>query len=154
MKKFKADVKNECRHMYVFDGKSALEISKHFAGTPTHQTISNWIKRGQWDEERRMHENDMFEKASPKGLAQKILDKINTILSLDNASFTTKDADSLAKLQAALRNITDKRYQIPMMYQLLTDFMNFLARRYPDLLTDDLMSAVRAFKEEIKESLE
>lgn len=152
MKSYDNDQFVEIKRLYVIDGKSALEISKIYQKKPTAQTILNWAKKFDWDTEKEKAIQDKFDAISPKNLASKILEQISAIVNKDG--FTPKDADALAKLQSALQKVTDKNYQLPVMYQVLTDFLEFIRINYPLLLTDDLIKAVRDFKNEIKAKLE
>jgi hypothetical protein len=154
MKGYTSKIINTAKKMYVQDGKSANDISEHFKNKPTAQTILNWVKKEEWDKLRAEHRNREYEKLSPKALAEKILEKINNILNIDSAQFSTKDADSLAKLQSALGKITARKYQLPMMFQLLTDLINFLNNNYPHLVTDDFIRAIRDFKEWLKNEVD
>lgn len=154
MKGYKPETIVECKRMFVQEGLSALEISKHFHKMPTAQTILNWAKKEGWEEEKKNFRDSQYEKLSPRGIAEKILEKIDRILQIDSKQFTTKDADSLAKLQAALQRITDRKYQLPMLFQLLTDFIEFLKGNYSHLITPDFVKAIREFKEKLKDTMQ
>lgn len=154
MKPFPPDVKAKIRFLYVDEGKSALDISKKYKGNPSAQTISLWAKQNGWNQERTEHTHEEYEKLSPQNLATKILKHIAHILDKKTARFTTKDADALAKLRVAMEKITDKKYQIPMMYELLTNEVDFLNKNYPQFVTEEFLNAIRHFKNELKANLE
>lgn len=147
--------------MFVQEGKSALEIAKLLEG-PSHQTISNWAKKRPavtrsrnaeqcttWIEEKATFQHNMYANMSPASQAQKILEKINAILGIDGKSFTTKDADALAKLSKLMENITDKKYQVPMMFEILTRLVGFLKTNYATIVNETFLNAVRHFKNDI-----
>lgn len=145
--RYKAETVARAKQMYIVEGMSAKEISKHFHSQPTHQTISNWVGKYKWNEERADYEAALYENLAPQQTAQKILNKINALVSKDDRSFTTKDADSLMKLQKSLTSLIDKKYQIPIMFKLLTEFLNYIQKHYQSLVSDDLVQAARDFKE-------
>jgi transposase len=154
MKPFSPEIKAKIRFLYVDEGKSALAISKKYKGNPSAQTISLWAKINGWDKERTERTHDEYEKLSPQHLANKILKHIGNILDKKGKSFTTKDADALAKLRVSMEKITDKKYQIPMMYELLTNMIDFLNKNYKQFITDEFLNAIRHFKNELKADLE
>jgi len=154
MKGYNPNIKVQAKKMYVQEGKSANEISKNFNGKPTAQTVLNWVTKEKWDVLKSDYQNKQYEKLSPKSMAEKILSKIDKLLSVSTDEFTTKDADALAKLQKSLANITDSKQQLPIMFELLTDFVNFLENKHPELLTPDLVDAIGEFSTELKKRLE
>lgn len=150
---YKPEILIDCKRLFIQEGLSALEISKRFNGKPSHQTIINWSKKEGWENERKNFQNSQYEKLSPKSLAEKILKKIELVLETPDKKFTTKDADALAKLQSSLVKITDSKYQIPALYQALTEFVKFLKHNYPQLLTTELLNAIRHFKNSLQDQL-
>ena len=151
--------KAECKLMFIQQGKSAWEISKHFGGKPSVQTILNWTKKKNsddltWEAEKEQFEQHSYEKLSPQNLAEKILKRIEMILLESPKSFTTKDADALAKLQKVMEKLIDKKFQIPTMYHVLTRLLEFLSLHYKTLLCPELINAVRHFKNVLKEEME
>ena len=154
MKGYNPKIQNTAKKMYIEDGKSAVEIAKHFKGKPTAQTILNWASKENWEQLKLDFRNRQYEKLSPKTLAEKILSKIEKLVSIENDQFTTKDADALAKLQKSLSNLTDSKQQLPAMFQMLTDFGNFLKEKYPSLLTPELIRAIKEFSKAIILQLE
>jgi hypothetical protein len=154
VKPFSPDLKAKIRFMYVDEGKSALEISKKFHGNPSAQTIALWAKKNGWNNEKNEHEHNEYERLSPQSLANKILQRIAHILNKKVSSFTTRDADALAKLRITMEKITDKKYQIPLMYELLTSLIDFLNMNYPVFITEEFLNAIRHFKNDLKADLE
>lgn len=158
-KRYHLDTRLEARRLYVREGKSEVDIAKNFDNKPNATTVRNWIKEKNpegksWEDERREYENDQYEKISPKNIASKILKRIEHIL--DKEKFNNKDADALAKLQKTLSQLVETKYQIPAMYQMLTDFMIYLKSQseYQKLITAELIEAVKDFRTEIRKKLE
>jgi hypothetical protein len=154
MKPFSPDTIAKIKALYVNEGKSALDISKKCHGQPSSQTISGWVKKYDWNKLRDEYLNEKYEELSPQNIAQKILQKIHHLLNQDVKKFTTKDADALAKLRVSMEKLTDKKYQIPMMYEVLTQFIEFLTGNYPQYVNDEFLNVVRHFKNELKSNLE
>ncbi len=159
MSRFSPKQRMEIKLMFVQQGKSALEISKHFGSKPSVQTIINWSKKKNsegvsWEDEREQFEVEEYESLSPQSQAKKILRKINVVLSKSDRSFTTKDADALSKLQKSMEKLIDKKFQIPTMFKLLTHFLEFLSANYKNLVTAELINATRHFKNVLKEEME
>lgn len=140
--------------MYVQQGKSAVEIARELNG-PTHQTITNWANRQRkapngkltsWVIERAEFSEAEYARLSPAAQAQKIMAQMNMIISKPPSSFTTKDADALAKMQKLLSEVTAAKYQVPMMFEVLTDFVGFLKLHYPEQLSEPFNNALLHFK--------
>jgi len=147
-------------HKEFVEGKPATVISKEFRNKPTAQQILNWAhakdrETGKnWFDEKRDYELEQYEGLSPQTQAQKILKKIDRLISKSDKSFTTKDADALSKLQKLMEKLIDKKFQLPTMYHLLTRFMEFISLHYKKLLTKELINAIRHFKNSLKEEFE
>jgi len=142
--------KAQIKLLYI-QGSSALNISNQFGGAPSPQTITNWANTPDsdglsWLDQRNSFAQKEYEKLSPQSQAQKILERINLLLQKSPEKFTTKDADALAKLQKVMEKLVDKRYHLPVMFNLLTDFLNFLKINYPLLITPELINSVRHYK--------
>jgi len=130
---------------------SFIQISELFQGRPTHQIIALWAKKGNWKKERQDYEQRYYEKISPNVVAQNLYEKIAVILARKN--FSSKDADALAKLHKTLGVIINPSYQLPIMYQVLKEYIDFMKRNYPKLITDELINSIRHFKNELRERL-
>ena len=147
-------------HKEFVEGKPAKVISEEYDGKPTAQCILNWahkkdkVTKKNWFDEKRDYEIEQYEGLSPQTQAQKILKKIDRIISKSDKSFTTKDADALSKLQKLMEKLIDKKFQLPTMYHLLTRFMEFLSLHYKNLLTKEMINAIRHFKNKLKEEFE
>ena len=149
------------KFMFINKAMSALEISKEFNGKPSPQCILNWSRlvnsEGKtWELEREEYEQHQYEKLSPQSQAEKILLRIELMLNKPLKGFTTKDADALSKLQKVMEKLSDKKFQVPTMYYVLTRFGEFLAVNYKDLLKPEsgLTNAIRHFKNVLKEEFE
>lgn len=156
--RYSPEVRAEIKKLFVIEGKSPITIAVIYKEHPTMQSISNWAKvknrEGKtWYDEREDYELYYYETLSPKNLASKIMGKIDSVLSKPDAEFNVKDADALSKLRVSLEKITDRRYQIPMMYELLKDLTAFLREHYPELVDEPFINAVRHFKNTLKERL-
>lgn len=160
MKVYKVQVRAEIHRLFVQEGLSAKEIARRFKGKPSAQTVSNWASEKRkdgsltWNEERDDLERQAYENMSPEAQAQKILKRINFILNKDITKFNTKEADALAKLQKLMERVIDKKYQIPMMFELLTKFTEFLKDNYQELLSDEMLNAIKHFKNYKRKQLE
>lgn len=154
MANFSVDVYNRCKRMFVEDNKSCSEISRELGdGAPHHNTILRWSKKVDprtgktWEDERLDYQHSEYENASPKAMAQKIVDKINGIL--ESEDFVVgRDSDALWKLQKAFEKLVDKKHQLTIMFDMLSDLMVFIKNYYPGLFSDELINAIRQFKNE------
>lgn len=150
-KAYKAHIWHECRKFYVYDDLTAEEISEIFNGNPTASAIRYHIKNEKWDDEKKRVQEVNYSKISPAAMANKVLEKIYGILSSDE--FSTKDADKLAKLQATLSKLLDSKYQIPMLYQMLTGFTVFVKENHPKAFSRELIDAARDYKNHMLKEL-
>lgn len=155
-KHFDTEIRIEARRQFVHEEKGPHEIAKHFKNRPSANTIMKWAKEKNaegknWYDERAAREQDEYEKISPSNIAAKILAQIHGLLA--KPDFTHVHADAIAKLQKNLEKITDARYQVPVMYQLMTDFVSFTRQNYPKLITKEFTEAVRDFRTEIRKKL-
>lgn len=155
-KHFDKEIRLEARRQFVHEEKGPHEIAKHFKQRPSANTIMKWAKEKDaegkdWYDERRALEQTEYEKISPSSIASKILAQIHQLL--DEPKFSHVHADAIAKLQKNLEKITDARYQVPVMYQLMTDFVNHTRQNFPKLITKEFAEAVRDFRTEIRKKL-
>lgn len=155
-KHFDKEIRLEARRQFVHEEKGPHEIAKHFKQRPSANTIMKWAKEKNpegkdWYDQRQALEEDEYEKISPSSLVKKILNKIHKFY--EKADFSHIDADAIAKLQKQLEKIDDPRYQIPVMYQLMTDFVNYTRQNYPNLITQEFAEAIRDFRTEIRKKL-
>jgi len=151
MPNYGTDTKILCRMLYVQQRKNPNQIARQFHNRPNANTITNWAIKGNWDRQRQEWEDAEYEKISPQALATRVIKRI--IQTLDDPDFNNKSADALAKLQKTLEKIVDIRYQIPIMYQLLTDLVEFLQANHKKLISVQLIDAIRDFRNEIRRRL-
>lgn len=149
-KRYDAHTYNEAKRLFVEEEKSPREISLAFSGRPSWQTVQKWThdldsEGRDWKELREEFRNTNYENISPQQQAKKILEKINEILHNED-KWDVKHADALSKLQKTFEKIVDVKYQIPVMFQLLTDLLKYLKKYYPEFVTEDFLSAIRDFK--------
>jgi hypothetical protein len=155
-KHYDMGVRLEIRRLFVQEEKEPHEIANIFDRRPSANTIMKWAKEKNgdeknWYDQRRERENDEYERISPKSIASKILNRIDEILRKEK--FGNADADALAKLQKSLEKIADVRYQIPVMYQLLREYTDFVKSNYRDLICERFVESIKDFRTEIRKKL-
>lgn len=152
------EIKAKCKDMLVREGLNVETISQRMKGRPHQNSIRKWARKKEngktWYDLRNEYQDMLYENLSPQSQAEKILQRINFVLQKDLSQFSTADADSLAKLQKMMERVVDKKFQIPMLYELLTKLIEFLKSNYKELVTKELINAVRHFKNELKNELE
>jgi hypothetical protein len=147
------DTYNRAHIEFVEKGYSPRKISDEMGGSPHHQTIRQWAKKPNkktgkdWYDEREELRQKKYESSSPQAITLKILDKINDLLKVEN--FTPKDADALAKLQSSLNKIVDRKFQIPVMFDMLENLVRFARNRHPKVCDDDFIIMIREFKNDL-----
>jgi hypothetical protein len=156
--KIKDTVKIQARIMFIEQGMKIEDISKHLGGQPCTSTIGNWTnekdKEGKtWKDHRQVHLDNMYLQMSPGAMADNIFDRIKKML-LDKDMDSSKFADALHKMNLSIAGIVDPKLQIPVMYQLLEDQVEFARLHYPDFFKDDFREFVIAFKNHIRARLE
>lgn len=152
-------IRAEVKQLFVKEGWNYFKIAAKYHFHPAHNTIELWAKKEQsngltWLLEKEQYENLVYENLSPQALAEKILQRIHFILQKDVTQFSDKDSDSFSKLMKGMERLVDKKFQIPMLYEMLTKFVDFLKDNYKGLVTEELINAVRHFKNELKSELE
>jgi hypothetical protein len=65
-----------------------------------------------------------------------------------------KTADKIAKLSATMRKITDPKHQIHIMYQMLTDQVNFTRKYHEKVATKEYFEMIKAFKNYLRDRIE
>jgi len=149
---------NRVKRMYVEEGLGGETITAELQGAITKNTVRNWARKvdpvtgKSWKDLRREVRDRNYEKVSPAAMANRILNRIHEILY--KQGFTNSDADALAKLQRSLERLTDKRFQIPVMFQFLEDQVKFMRKNYGHLMTEEYLTAIRHFKNELRARLE
>jgi hypothetical protein len=158
--RYNSDIKAEARLLFVENELSFEKISEYFNGTPTAQCIQQWAtkpdkKSGKsWKDERREKADGKYLNLSPQAQANKIMERINFLLESPVESWDPRQADALAKTQKTLEKLVDKKFQIPMMFELLRLLVEFLKMHYPEFITPEFLNALRHFKNDKKKKLE
>lgn len=151
------EVMAEVKRLFVVEKKSPRQIAALFNGKPCENSISGWSKKRDkktgknWQDELEEYQQAEFERIAPPNLVRDIVQRIQKILSSEENDI--KAADALAKMQKALERLSDPSAQVPAMYHLLTEFMEFVRENYRDLITDRLVEAVRNFRTVIRRRL-
>ena len=141
----------------VVEGEAFKVIAKDYNNKPTPQQISNWANKKDpktgltWLDEAYEYETDQYESLSGKNQANKIMKKIDRIISKSDKSFTTKDADALAKLQRLMERVIDRKFQLPTMLYFAKRRLEFLKAHYKELVSEELINAERHFSKEMQE---
>ncbi len=157
-KVFDDQLYNRVKRMYVEEGLGGETISRELDGQVSMNTVRNWARKKDpdtgksWRDLRREIRDQNYEKVSPQAMANRILSRIHEIL--NKTGFTNSDADALWKLQKNLERLTDKRFQIPVMFQFLEDQVKFMRKNYGHLMTEEYLTAIRHFKNELRVRLE
>lgn len=144
----------EIRRLYVEEGRGATEISKIYSGKPTRRAIVRRAAQPDeysktWKDYRVAHaEEQMLARTGSQSLMVKILSQIDRLVSDEH--FDASKADQLSKLTKTFREIVDDRYHIQVFFTFAHDFVGYLAQHYPELLTAELLDAIRDFKGFVK----
>lgn len=159
MKKYTDEFIEKCRFSFVEKGKSLSDISFENGGNPKPTTLLIWAlkknKSGRdWFDEREIKDTILYDRISPKEISKKIYLKMAIIIGKDDEQFSATDAKILTELQKSLEKITDLKYHLAAIYQVLTDLMKFIKTEYPKTLTPNLIEAIKSYKNLIKEELE
>ncbi len=154
---YPTDTVVEAKRLFIQQGRTPAEIAALLGEDgPVAQTVSNWASAedadGQtWYDLRAARAERLYQDTSPQSIARKLMEQIAAILHAP--VFDTKKADALSKLTTVLRRITDARYQLSALYQALSDFALYLKEHHPDLLTPELIGALRGYKNELRRRL-
>mgnify|MGYP001277049749 CR=1 FL=1 len=156
MKVYKPQLRAEIKKLFVDDGLPAYEISKLFDGHPSTQTVLNWAERFGWYKDRQDLEVKAYEALTPQSIQHKLLQKINYVLNKDLSELNTKDADSIIKFIKSMKELLNKDFQLPMMYQVLADLIEFINKNYPEFMqqNESFIEIIKHFKNELLERSE
>jgi len=158
LKVYTTATKNEAKLLYIEKEMTFNGISNYFGGKPSKQTIKNWSdkkdKYGKtWGDYRAERAEHKYVELSPQNMASKILEKLWSLLN-DPAIDPGKLPDALAKMQKGLKDLTDPKYQIPVMYQMLQDYILYCKKQHHELVTEEFLESVRAYKNHIRARLD
>ena len=152
MRQYGPKIRARAKQLYVQEGKSPREIvgvleEENFQEVPSWQTVDNWRRKKDrtdktWMDYREDEKARQYEMVSEENLARKILQKIYDRLGNDN----DKMPDDMAKLAATMRKIVDPKFQIHIMYSMLTDQVKYAKKYFPDLANERYLEMVRDFK--------
>jgi hypothetical protein len=153
---YKPQLRAEVKKLFVDDGLPAYEISKLYAGHPSTQTVLNWADRFSWYKDRQDLEVKAYEALTPQSIQQKFLQKVNFILNKDLSELKSKDADAIIKFIKSMKELLNKDFQLPMMYQVLTDLLEFIHKNYPEFMkvNENFLIIIQHFKNELLERSE
>ena len=148
-KRFPPEVIAQSKRFFVYEGWGFEKISDFFDGSPHSKTLSNWSEDPDpdgktWHQLREEYIESIIHSVTPEQIQQKYFERIYTIL--NDPNFSTKDSDSLAKLQKNFSQITDPTRHLPVMYSVLTQLVEFIRKYYPDQINKDFLKAVTEFK--------
>jgi uncharacterized protein Usg len=153
---YSSHVRAEAKRLFVNQDYTFAQIERALAPDgPVAQTINNWAQQADgngktWHDLRDERRERLFRETSPEQMAAKLMQRMDTALDKPG----TKGADELAKYAAVFQDIVDPRYQLSMVFQVLTDFVQFCQDEHPDLIAEgDLTDAARRFKDRERERL-
>ncbi len=155
---YPASTRNEAKHLFVEKEMTFKAICAYFGGKPAHQTISNWShakdkQQKTWFDYREERSEQRYLQMSPQNMASKILEKIWLLMN-DSTVDVSKLGDALSKYQKSLDKLTNIEYQIPVMYHMLQDYVLYCKSNHTDLVDEDFLESVRAYKNHIRARLE
>ena len=151
---YKAATYNLAKQIFVEEGKTPRDIADHFGNKPTHSTVGRWAKAPDrngksWYDYRDEYRNNQYEQLSTQDMVQKIFNEIRRALNADKV-----DADQLVKLTKSLERLAEPKFHIHIMFQMLTELLDFIKAHYQDLATEQMASAIGDFKNHLRNRLE
>lgn len=155
---YNSEIKAEARQLFVEKELSATAVSKYFGGKPSVQCVLNWAlkkdKHGKsWYDYRDERAEQKMLQMSPTNMANKVLEKLWSMLNDPNIE-TAKLPDALWKALKGMERLTGPELQIPVMYHMLQDLILFGKKTQPQLITEEFLELLRAYKNHIKGRLE
>ncbi len=160
-KTYSAKTWNIIKKLFVEEGHTAADISRMRDNYPTHQAISARAKRKNpktgmsWHDERQERIEAHYNSIAPQKQVTLALSKITQLLSKKN--LTTKDFDALSKVHKFLKDLTDWKYHVPMIYQVLSSYTEYVREHYPNLFTETdgtFEVSLLHFKNHLRQQLE
>lgn len=143
---------DQIERLYVADGRSPGEISKIFSGKPSKTAIHTKSQKADdngrtWDDKRAEFRAELqMIGLGPGSVIMKIMRRMEELLDSDN--FGSKETDGLVKLAKMFETMFDERYHTHMVYYVLNGFVRHLKDHHEGVLSEDLVAAVRDFKNE------
>jgi hypothetical protein len=156
MGSYPEEIYYEIKKLFIRENKTATEISGIYNKKPPEQTISLWAKQKDkkgktWYDLRMEFRDKQYAEVSPKSLANKILQRINEIM---NEDWTDKTADQLVKLQSSLEKLTSAKYQVPVMYYMLSEYVDYMRKYHKKMVSKKFLETIRDFKNYLRSRLE
>jgi len=155
-KKHSDHIKNVCKMMIVQRHMDAAAVSRELGGKPSAKTIERWMytkaTRGQnkgknWIDLRDEQTTNEYELLTPETLAFRIMEDIKALYQNPDLS-PERRADALVKLYKPMEKLLEPKLRVNALFATLKDFVDFLHRNHPDLISDELMNAIREYKDE------
>lgn len=149
-KRYHPEIIANCKQLYVYENWSPRKISAFYDGSPHWQTIINWSEEPHpetgktWDQERQDYIDSIVHQITPQKIQQLYMQRIYETLS--DPKFGQGHSDSLRKLQKDFREMTDPGNQIPVVYAMLTELVDYLKQYHDEQLTPQLLDAIRDYK--------
>ena len=144
-KNYSESMRLKCQLLYIEESKTPRSIALLMNGKPSWQTITRWAKVGEWEKARKEWQHRKILELSPRSIEAKIMEKISELL--DNGIKDNSTADALAKYLNSLTKISSQKSQIPAMFSMLEEFLKFIQKTKPDLLTPGLIQISKDFKD-------
>jgi len=150
-------LKVEVKHLFVDKEMRVKDIAKYYDNHPCKMTIERWSRKKDqhgktWIQYRRERAEQKYLEMSPRSMANKILEKLWALLN-DPDVDAGKLPDALWKLQKGLEKLTDPKYQIPVMYHMLQDYILYCRKNHIDVVDEAFLESVRDYKNHIRSRL-
>lgn len=148
-KRYPPDLVANAKKLIIYEGWSPRKVSEFYDGSPHWQTIRNWAEElneegKDWFDLRQDYIDSVVNQITPHQIERLYQKRIYEVLS--DPEFGVKHSDSLRKLQKDFHQITEPGRQIPVVYAMLTEFINYMRQHHSELLTADLLAAIRDYK--------
>jgi len=155
-KKHSDHIRNVVKMMVVQRHMDAAAISRELGGIPAAKTIERWMykkaTRGKntgktWIDLRDEQTTNEYELLTPENLAYRIMEDIKSLYNDPNLT-PERRADALAKLYKPMERLLEPKLRVNALFATLKDFVDFLHQKHQALISDDLLKAVREYKDE------
>lgn len=151
---YSPEIKVEAKRLIVIEQMTPAKASEHVP--PAASTIAMWARQEDddgktWYDLRKERAQRLYEDTSPQAMARKLLQRIDTLL--NEGSLSPSEADALSKYTKVMRSVAAPKYQVSVMYQFLTELVEFLKTHYPEAFTEELADALRDFRTQLRERL-
>jgi hypothetical protein len=154
-RRYKESLWLEAKRLFVEQEMPSSSISKHYNGRPTKAAIDLRAKKidprtqkNWYDERRELIELKMVQ-MSPQAMRNKIFAKLWNVVNDDEVT-GSKFADSLSKIQKSISEMMHPSNQVPVMFWVLEDYVRFCQKKYPSVVTEDLVQSLRDYKDHLR----